>query len=190
MNKNKISALAALRSKKLAETMLARVSNNLSQLEEILNNVRQAADQVEMVRVMEASAGALRYLHKEVGGIEKVEAIVEELSDEIGKVQEVDTLINQLGQGNPDTSLEIDEELEAMAEAAERMRKVEELESRHNVEPSVVNDDTRPSLGQPLEASSESGRIAHDTNGQASAEAYQQEQGPGKNSRGEAVMEL
>ena len=65
-----MSALAALRSKKLNETALAQRTETLSQLEEVYSKVEQAADQVAIVRVMEASAGVLRNLHAEVGGVE------------------------------------------------------------------------------------------------------------------------
>ena len=70
---NKQVALTALRRKKTAETMLSKQSTMLTQLEEVLSNIRQAADNVEMVKIMESSATVLKSLHKEVGGVERVE---------------------------------------------------------------------------------------------------------------------
>ncbi|KAI9783423.1 MAG: hypothetical protein M1816_001397 [Peltula sp. TS41687] len=160
-NQNRVSALSALRSKKLAEAMLTRVSNNMAQLEEILNNVRQAADQVEMMKIMEASAGVLRSLHKEVGGVERVEMLVEHLSDEVGKVQEVDHLIKELGHVGPSDDLDIDEELQAMERAdkeektrredAETTRKLEALPVLEAADPSTTGYIATRKSGETLE---------------------------------------
>ena len=54
-NKNRISALAAVRSKKLAEHNLQRRLDTLVQLEEVYSKIEQATDQVEYVQVIEAS---------------------------------------------------------------------------------------------------------------------------------------
>ena len=146
-NKNRASALAALRSRKLAEAMLTKVSGNVAQLEGILNNVRQAVDQVEMVRVMQASAGALKTLRKEVGGVEKVEEVVDGLKDEMMKVQEVDSAINELGQISPGDDLEVEEELEALEDAskvkvawkedAAQLRKLSTTDDRQGLQLSI-----------------------------------------------------
>ncbi|KAI9781598.1 MAG: hypothetical protein M1839_005813 [Geoglossum umbratile] len=123
--KNRISALASLRSKKLAETTLIRRSEMLAQLERVYTNIGQAADQVEIVRVMEASTVVLKGLHAEVGGAERVEQVVEELREEMSNVDEVGKIIAEAG----DPSLvvddgEVDDELEVM-EREEREKKDE-----------------------------------------------------------------
>jgi charged multivesicular body protein 7 len=110
-----MSALASLRSKKFAETTLIRRSEMLAQLEQVYTNIGQAADQVEIVRVMEASTVVLKGLHAEVGGAERVEQVVEELREEMSNVDEVGKIIAEVG----DPSLvvddeEVDDELEAM----------------------------------------------------------------------------
>ncbi|KAI9886259.1 MAG: CCA tRNA nucleotidyltransferase, mitochondrial [Watsoniomyces obsoletus] len=127
---NKAAAMAALRSKKLAETMLTKRAENLAQLEEILNSIRHAADQVEMVKVMEASTGVLKSLHKQIGSVDKVEAVVDGLRDEMTQVDEVGQVINELGHVTGEDEVEVDEEFEAMErEEAEKRAKMEEAET-------------------------------------------------------------
>ncbi len=128
-DKNKISALAALRSKKLNETVLAQRTEALIQLEEIYSKIEQAADQVAILRVMEAGAGVLRSLNAEAGGIEKVEDIVEILRDEMSKVDEVSSAIDAGGHENRVSNEDgIDEELESLERQA--MAVQEEKEAR------------------------------------------------------------
>jgi charged multivesicular body protein 7 len=116
-NKNRILALSALRSKKLAEQNLTQRADTLLQLEEVFTKLEQAADQVEIVRVMQASTVALRTLHAQTGGVEKVEDVVEELRQEMANVEEVTNVMSDTGQIVDEG--ELDEELQAM-EAAER----------------------------------------------------------------------
>lgn len=130
---NRISALAALRSKKLAEKNLKQRADTLAQLEEVYSKIEQAADQVEIVRVMEASAGVLKGLNKEVGGVERVEDVIEELREEMGKVDEVGQVINEpMGAGEQVDEGEIDDELEAMEqeEREKAARKVKDKEEK------------------------------------------------------------
>ncbi|OAX85157.1 hypothetical protein ACJ72_00459 [Emergomyces africanus] len=111
-NRNRVVALSALRSKKMAENNLKQRTDTLLQLEEVYMKLEQATDQVDIVRVMEASTGALRSLRAQVGGIEKVEDVVEELREEMAKVDEVGNIINEAAQTVDET--ELDDELAAM----------------------------------------------------------------------------
>ena len=124
-NKNIISARAALRSKKLNETVLAQRTEALLQLEEIYGKIEQAADQVAILRVMEASAGVLQTLNAEAGGVEKVEDLVEILRDEMSKVDDVSSAIDAGSHENRVSDEDgIDEELESL----ERQAKAEQEE--------------------------------------------------------------
>ncbi|KAM0154886.1 hypothetical protein ACHAQE_002558 [Botrytis cinerea] len=123
--KNRVSALAALRSKKSAETTLANRHATLSQLEEVLSKIEQAADQVDLVRVMESSTKVLSSLNKEIGGVERVDDVVDQLREQMGQVDEVGDVIAEPGQSNVDET-EVDNELEAMEK--EERRKIEEKE--------------------------------------------------------------
>ena len=113
--KNRVSALAALRSKRIAESSLTQRSQVLSQLEEIYAKIEQAADQVDVVHVMEASSGVLQGLHAEIGGVERVEDVVEELKDKMSKTDEIGDLLLEAGSNQVvlDDSA-IDDEMEAL----------------------------------------------------------------------------
>ncbi|QSZ28732.1 hypothetical protein DSL72_003234 [Monilinia vaccinii-corymbosi] len=124
--KNRVSALAALRSKKSAETTLANRHATLSQLEEVLSKIEQAADQVELVRIMESSTKVLSSLNKEVGGMERVDDVVDQLREQMGQVDEIGDIIAEPGQNNVDEA-EMDDELEAMEKEETRKIEAEEL---------------------------------------------------------------
>jgi charged multivesicular body protein 7 len=129
--KNRVAALSVLRNKKLAETTLTKRHATLSQLEEVFASIEQAADQVELVKVMEGSARVLKGLNEEVGGVDRVDDVVENLREEMGKVDEVGNVIAEVGQSAVDDG-EVDDELEAMEE--EERRRVEEVERKEREE--------------------------------------------------------
>ncbi|KAJ5585026.1 uncharacterized protein N7459_004826 [Penicillium hispanicum] len=114
-NKNRISALSAIRSKKMVEHNLSQRLTTLAQLEEVYSKIEQAAGQVEIVQVMEASTGVLRGLHAQIGGAERVEDVVEELREEMSRVDEVGGIINEAGPVIDEG--EIDDELEALEQS-------------------------------------------------------------------------
>jgi charged multivesicular body protein 7 len=124
--KNRVSALAALRSKKLAETTLAKRHATLGQLEEVFAKIEQATDQVELVRVMEGSTRVLTGLNQEVGGVERVDDVVDQLREQMSQVDEVGNVITELGQAGAVDEGEVDDELEAMER--EEKEKVEAKE--------------------------------------------------------------
>ena len=127
-NKSRTSALAALRSKKLSEATLTQRSETLVQLEGVFNRIEQAADQVAVVRAMEASTVVLRDLHSQVGGIDKVEDVIEGLRNEMGKVVEVSGAIEAGAQVDSvvDESA-VDEELEILERQAKSREEAEEV---------------------------------------------------------------
>jgi len=130
-SKSATAARSALRSKKLAEATLARRTDTLAQLEEVFSKIEAAADQVEIVRVMEASAAVLRGLHKEVGGVEGVEGVVNALKEEMGRVDEVSGIINEVGQeGAVIDEVEVDEEFEALEQLEREKTEKTEKEER------------------------------------------------------------
>lgn len=113
--KNRSSALAALRSKKAAETALARRNDTLFQLEEICGKIEQASDQITMIQAMKGSTEVLRGLNARVGSTQDVEDALYSLKEEMGKVEDVSTTVNQVVQeANAVDEDEVDEELEAL----------------------------------------------------------------------------
>ncbi|PMD29996.1 hypothetical protein L207DRAFT_520625 [Hyaloscypha variabilis F] len=127
--KNRLSALSALRSKKLAESTLGKRQATLAQLEEVFIKIEQAADQVELVRVMDASAKVLGSLNKQVGGVERVEGVVDRLREEMEKTDEVGMVVGEMGRENGVDEGEVDDELELMErEERERREAIERTE--------------------------------------------------------------
>ncbi|THC99984.1 hypothetical protein EYZ11_000563 [Aspergillus tanneri] len=127
-NKNKISALAAVRSKKLAEHNLKQRLNTLAQLEEVYSKIEQATSHVEFVQVMETSTGVLRGLNTQIGDSTKIEDIVDELREEISKVDEVGNILNEAGPQIDEA--EIDDELQEMENKEQHDQEEEETRRR------------------------------------------------------------
>ena len=142
---NKASALAYLKSKKLVERALSQRLDTLTQLEEVYTSIEQAADQVEIVRVMEGSRDVLRGLQKQTGGVDKVEDVVEGLREEMRGVEEMGEVIAQGGGGVVEGVVddgELDEELEGMEreEREERERKEEKVREKEEREAMAKSD--------------------------------------------------
>ncbi|KAL0260568.1 hypothetical protein SLS55_004257 [Diplodia seriata] len=153
------TALSALRSKKLAEQGLQRRADTLAQLEAVYAKIEAAADNVEVVRAMEASAGVLRGLHDRVGGAEGVEGVVEALREEMAKADEVSDVVNEVGRegaGGVVDEDEVDEEFAALERAerervereeaektAARLREVERLEEERKVAEKAREEEKR-----------------------------------------------
>jgi charged multivesicular body protein 7 len=125
--KNRIAALAALKFKKQTEMVLEKRFASMAQLQDVAANIEQAADNIQLVKVMESSEQALRSLNAEVGGVERVEKLVDRLREETANVEEVQTIITEMGDAVVDDA-EIDDELAAME--SEEKRKVEEAEQK------------------------------------------------------------
>jgi len=129
--KNRVTALAALRSKKLVESNLSRQMAVQAQLEEIYSKIGQASDQLELVRIMEGSTGVLKTLNARIGGVERVDNIVDDLKEQMTQVEEIGKVIAEPGQdANAIDEDEVNDELDAMeAEVTER-RKIAERQAR------------------------------------------------------------
>ncbi|KAF5268209.1 hypothetical protein AU210_011634 [Fusarium oxysporum f. sp. radicis-cucumerinum] len=126
--KNRVAALAALKSKKIAETSLATRYATLNQLEEVSAKLEQAADNVQLVNVMEASSGALASLNAQVGGAERIDAVMDRLREQSSATDEVSAILAEsTGEVIDETAL--DDELEAM-EAQEREKEEEKTKSK------------------------------------------------------------
>ncbi|KAL9120783.1 MAG: hypothetical protein Q9187_002658 [Circinaria calcarea] len=98
--KNRVSALSNLRSRRLHEGLLESRSATLSQLEDLYVKIEEAADQVETVRVMQESSKALRGIYAELGGLDTVEDVIEGLRNEMIKVDEINSIIGQAEQNS------------------------------------------------------------------------------------------
>jgi charged multivesicular body protein 7 len=131
--KNRIGALAALKSKKAAEATLAQRYASVGQLEAVAAKIEQASNNVQLVAVMEASGSALASLNARVGGAERVEEVVERLREQMEAVDEVDSILAE----NPASPIVVDEaeiEDEMAAMEAEEKAKQAEVEKAKRVE--------------------------------------------------------
>ncbi|GAP91889.2 putative snf7 family protein [Rosellinia necatrix] len=144
--KDTVSARAALRSKKLAEGNLATRHATLHQLDEVAAKIQQAADNVQLVRVMEASAGVLRGLNAQVGGADRVDAVLDRLREQMGQVDEVGNVIAELGTAAVDEA-EVDGEFETLL-AAERDKDEAARRARRDAQEEREADETRRRLAE------------------------------------------
>ena len=154
-SKNRLAALASLRSKKLNENTLMQRSEFLARLEEVYGAIEQATGQHTMVRVMEASTAVLRELHAKMGGTDHVQDVVEGLRDEMSNVKDVSNALEAGGQSDGVVDeFDIDMELQAMERKAQSdEQKAQELriQERLNHIESPNQDEARQSQ-QPVMA--------------------------------------
>ena len=126
--KNKPSAIAALRSRKNHETLYKSRSDKLVQLEGVYLKLVEAVDQAELVKMMQESTHVLRDIHKNIGGVEAVEDVVEGLRAEMDRVDDINIVISE----NANTSIgdeDIDSELQEL-----EMKQKEEDEQKRSIE--------------------------------------------------------
>lgn len=131
--RNMAKALAILKSKKHTECLLKARYATLAQLHEVARKLEQAADQVQLIRVMQSSASALHSLNKRTGGADHVVDVLNDLREQMGEVDEIGRITTDLG---PATVVvdedEIDDELEALER--DKQEKEEEEREKRNVE--------------------------------------------------------
>ncbi|KAM3511157.1 hypothetical protein MY11210_005208 [Beauveria gryllotalpidicola] len=144
--KNKVSALAALRQKKAAEQTLSTRYATLNQLEETANKIEQAADNVAVVRALEASSGVLRSLNAQVGTPDKVDAVMDELRERVADTEELAALLAE-STGAPVDEGEIDDELAEMErEARDKEEEKQAENAKHEIDslPEVPTAEASP----------------------------------------------
>lgn len=135
-HKSRVSAIAALKSKKITETSLSKRHASLNQLEEVAAKIEQASDNVELVKVMASSIDAIKSLNAQVGDADNVDGVIGRLREEMSATDEVAAVLAESATGMVVDEDEIDQELEEMErvetekeENAQRKKKEEE-ESR------------------------------------------------------------
>lgn len=157
--KNRSSALAALRSKKAAESVLSQRTDTLFQLEQILTQIQNASDQIDVVRVMKHSTEVLRGLNAKVGNAQDVENALDSLKEEMGKVEDISTVISEAGREvHVADENEIDEELDALLRQKERAEEQRATEITKQRLADIENvDNLEPSRAQQLMLSKDEG---------------------------------
>jgi len=94
-----------------------------------LHGVEQAASDAEIVETLESGASALDRLNRDIGGIERVERVMERVREGVDESEEVGRVIAEMGvQAGAVDEDEVKEEFEEMLRAEERERaKKEEI---------------------------------------------------------------
>ncbi|ODA79729.1 hypothetical protein RJ55_05323 [Drechmeria coniospora] len=124
--KNRLAALAALKSKKLAESSLAQRYATLGKLEEVAAKIEQASDQVQLVNIMKSSAGVLQALNAKVGDTDELEDVIDRLRRHTSDADQVASILaGSMGTTIDDTAVDerlLELELEERAEQAAQHR--------------------------------------------------------------------
>ncbi|THW21469.1 charged multivesicular body protein-like protein 6 [Aureobasidium pullulans] len=107
-NGDKKRALLALRKKKYQESLLAKTDQQLAQLETLTSDVEFALVQKDVVFGLQQGTKVLKEIHKEMGGLERVELI-------LGENEEAQAYQNAKED-------EVEDELEALAAEANKQR--------------------------------------------------------------------
>lgn len=175
-NKQLPAAKTALRQKKAADTKLQQRTATLAQLEDVYSKIEQAADQVEIVKVMEMSGQTLKSLNKQAGGVEKVQDVMEGLRDEMMNVDEIGAAINEVGADQVDEG-DVEDELEAL-EKVER-EKVEAQQKNEREEKETKEKEEREKV-EAEEAEKTRKRLAELGSTGSMAEPSHQEKEPEK----------
>lgn len=110
---NRVTALATLKSKKVVESTLSQRYATLHQLEELTAKIQQTSDQVQLVKIMESSAGVLKSLNAQIGGVGEADAVMDRLREQMDVTDEVAAILADSTAAMVDES-EIDQELEVL----------------------------------------------------------------------------
>jgi len=115
---NRILALSALKSRKLTDAALQKRSDALVRIEEVLAGVEQAASDAEIVKSLEGGARTLDTLNREIGGIERVEQVMERVREGLEEVEDVGKVIAEMGAQGVDEE-EVQEEFDELLKSEE-----------------------------------------------------------------------
>lgn len=93
---HKDKALLALRRKKYQESLLSKTDQQLAQLQALTSDVEFALVQKDVVYGLQQGTAVLKEIHKEMGGLEKVELIMSE-TEEAQAYQNVSSMVEGYG---------------------------------------------------------------------------------------------
>jgi charged multivesicular body protein 7 len=119
--------VSALKSRKLTESALQKRSDALLRIEEVLVGVEQAASDVEIIKTLEGGASALERLNKDIGGIDRVEKVMDRVREGVEESEDVGRVIAEMGSGRVD-EFEVQDEFDEMLKAEEDKEREKEKE--------------------------------------------------------------
>ncbi|RMY35186.1 hypothetical protein D0865_13975 [Hortaea werneckii] len=113
---NKSGALLALRRKKYQESLLQKTDQQLAQLETLTSDVEFAQVQKDVVFGLQQGTSVLKEIHKEMGGLDKVEMIMGESAEARAYQEEINDMLG--GKMSNQDEDDVEDELEAMEREA------------------------------------------------------------------------
>ncbi|KEQ83118.1 charged multivesicular body protein-like protein 6 [Aureobasidium pullulans EXF-150] len=119
-NGDKKRALLALRKKKYQESLLAKTDQQLAQLETLTSDVEFALVQKDVVFGLQQGTKVLKEIHKEMGGLERVELILGENEEAQAYQNEINDMLGTRMTNQEED--EVEDELEALAAEANKQR--------------------------------------------------------------------
>merc|ERR1711972_741328 len=93
--KNKRMALGALKRKKRLENQLNQIDNTLTTIEFQRDALMNARANAEMLNTMKVAGQAMKNIHKEVGGVEKVDDIMADIEESNAIAGEISEAISR-----------------------------------------------------------------------------------------------
>ena len=127
----KDKALLALRRKKYQESLLAKTDAQLAQLQQLTSDVEFAVVQKDVLYGLQQGTAVLRQIHAEMGGIEKVEKILEDNAEARAYQKEISEMLG--GQLNNQDEDEVEDEVEALEREVADVAVEEKLPGMPNV---------------------------------------------------------
>ncbi|WPG99127.1 Snf7-domain-containing protein [Acrodontium crateriforme] len=109
---NKSKALLALRRKKYQESLLAKTDQQLAQLEVLTSDVEFALVQKDVLFGLQQGTAVLKEIHKEMGGLDKVEMIMGESQEAQAYQEEISEML--AGRMSNQDEDEVEDELAAL----------------------------------------------------------------------------
>lgn len=129
-NKNdKKLSLNLLRSKKLAEQSLAKQLSLVNQLESVLYKIDESSSNVQLLKALENGTVILKGLNKQIGGVQKVEQIMDDLEEEKYQSDKIAAEFDRLDSQVDDSEIEAEFEEMLSQEKGEKAKKPNSSES-------------------------------------------------------------
>ncbi|MCJ1283934.1 Vacuolar protein sorting-associated protein 20 [Xylographa opegraphella] len=116
----KSKALLALRRKKYQESLLAKTDLQLEQLQQLTSDVEFATVQKDVLYGLQQGTLVLNQIHAEMGGIDKVERLLEESAEARAYEREISEMLGgKMSNADED---EVEDELEQMQKEVSGMK--------------------------------------------------------------------
>ncbi|CAM9010651.1 unnamed protein product [Wickerhamomyces anomalus] len=128
---NKDLSLNLLRSKKLAEKSLSTQLSLTNQLESVMYKIDESSSNVQLLKALENGTVILKSLNSQIGGVERVEKIMDDLEEETYQNDKIAAEFNRLDTQVDDSEIEAEFE-EMLSQEKGRQKSEHYTESSEN----------------------------------------------------------